>query len=405
VRHTRENHANRKTISFNMKTIFLILIVSILNVSCGSDSSGKYTYHRPENTNDGINVGSLNEVNIDSALLFKAMNKIHKNNKEVHSMLIYKDNKLVFEEYFIGHKYKWDDPNHFGEEVSWKKSLPHQLMSVTKSITSACIGIAIDSGFIKSVHQSIFDYLPDYQHLNKDGKQKITIEHLLTMTSGLEWDEWASAYGSSNNDLIRLWTNCIDPIACILERQLISEPGTSFTYSGGNMIVLGEVLKNATNISIDKFSQMYLFEPLGIDSSEWVDRFENGVIYAGGGIKITPRDMLKIGVTYLNNGVWNGKEIISKQWINKSANSFPCNKGINIPGEDSGLNGYSYSWWINQFSFSGEKIDVYFALGWGGQRIMVIPEINTVIVLTAGNYVSEVNQFKVLQKYVIPAIK
>lgn len=355
--------------------------------------------------NDGLEVGSLDEAGIDSILIMKGMNKLHKNNKEVHSMLIYKDDQLVFEEYFWGHTYKQDAPNHYGDKVRWNKSMSHQIMSVTKSITSACIGIAINKGLIKSVHQSIFDYLPDYQHLNKGGKQKITIEHLLTMTAGLEWDEWSSPYGNSDNDLIGLFLKCEDPISCILERPLISEPGTNFVYSGGNMIVLGEIIKSAANMSIDKFSRLYLFGPLGIDSSEWVDRFENGVIYAGGGIKITPRDMLKIGVTFLNNGVWDGKEIMSTQWINKSATSFPCNQGIDIPGEDSGKNGYSYSWWIKQFSILGQSIDVYYALGWGGQRTLVIPELKSVIVLTGGDYTSEVNQFEILQKYIVPGIK
>ena len=168
------------------KTILLISILSLLLVSCQSEPSIQYTYRQPESINDGFDVGSLDEVNIDSVLIEKAVNDIKQGKyKEVHSMLIFKDDKLVFEEYFQGHKYQWDAPKHHGELVIWDRTMLHDIKSDTKSITSTCIGIAIDKGFIESVHQSIFDYLPEHQQLNTDGKDKITIEHLLTMTSGL----------------------------------------------------------------------------------------------------------------------------------------------------------------------------------------------------------------------------
>ncbi|GAI75741.1 unnamed protein product, partial [marine sediment metagenome] len=200
-----------------------------------------------------------------------------------NSMLIFKDNKLVFEEYFEGHKYKWDAPKHHGELVTWDRTMLHDVKSVTKSITSTCIGIAVDKGFIESVHQSIFDYLPEHQHLNTDGKDKITIEHLLTMTSGLEWNEWGAPLSSPANDIVGLWfPPCEDPITCVLQRPLVDEPGTSFTYNGGGMNVLGEIIKNATGMNIDEFSGKYLFEPLETDSFDWWQRFENGVIEASG---------------------------------------------------------------------------------------------------------------------------
>jgi CubicO group peptidase (beta-lactamase class C family) len=378
--------------------------INEVSVSCTSDPTSQYIYKIPENIDDGLEVGSLDEVNIDPALIEKAVNKIRCGKyKEVHSMLIFKDNKLVFEEYFKGHKYKWDAPKHHGELVTWDRDILHSIMSDTKSITSACIGIAIDKGLIKSVHQSIFDYLPEHQHLNTDGKDKITTEHLLTMTSGLEGDEWSAPYSSSDNPATGIWFTYKDPITYILERPLIDEPGTSFSYFGGNMIVLGEIIKNAAKMTIEEFSGKYLFEPLGIDSFNWSLKFENGVIETAGGLKITPRAMVKIGATFLNKGVWNGKQIISKQWVEKSATSFPGNNGINIPGEDSGRVGYSYSWWTKQYSNSGKRINMFYAGGWGGQHIMVLPELNTVVVFTGGNYLTKRPPFKILKKYVIPA--
>jgi len=185
---------------------------------------------------------------------------------------------------------------------------------------------------------------------------------------------------------------------------LIDEPGTSFRYYGGNQIVLGGIIENSTQMDIDEFSATYLFKPLGIDSFNWWVRFESGVIEAAGGIKMTSRDMVKIGVTYLNNGIWNGKRIISEQWVEKSANSYRGNKGINVPGTDKKNVGYSYSWWTKTFSDSGKGIYMFYAAGWGGQNIFIFPELNAVVVTTGGTYTSSTKTFTLLEKYIIPAL-
>ncbi|MFC2024013.1 serine hydrolase domain-containing protein [Chloroflexota bacterium] len=378
------------------------LLLSLLLISCQSAPSVQYNYQPPEDINDGLDVGTLEEVNIDSGLMEKLVNEINRGKyDEVHSLLIVKDNKLAFEEYFPGHKFQWDAPKAHGELVNWDKSMKHMIMSDTKSITSVCIGIAIDEGFIGSVHQSMFDYLPEYQYLNTDGKDKITIEHLLTMTSGLKWDEWNAPPNSEENDIAALWFySSNDPMTSILKMPLTDTPGTSFTYSGGNMIILSEIIKSASGMNLGMFSEQYLFQPLGIGSAYW-DQFENGVIDGAGGLHLSPRDMAKIGVTFLNNGFWDGKRIISEQWVNKSATSFPGNDGINVPGTDERNTGYSYTWWTKSFS---DSVDIYYAGGWGGQLIIVTPELNTVIVLTGGNYEDKVRIFDILTNYVIPAI-
>jgi len=384
------------------KTILFISILSFLFVSSKSNPSPQYTYHPPENVSDGIDVGSLTEVNIDSVLIVKAVNTIHQGiYKEIHSMLIYRDGKLVFEEYFKGHEFEYDRPDHHGELVTWDRTMVHDVMSVTKSITSACVGIAIENGFIESVHQSIFDYFPEYQHLNKDGKGKITIEHLLTMTSGLQGNEWLVPYSNPKNDIIMTF-QAEDPIAYILNKPLLHEPGEYFQYYGGANFILGEIVKNALKMNLDEFSGKYVFEPLGIASYYW-SQLNNDVIDAAGGVEITPRDMTKIGVTFLNKGYWNGKQILSEQWIDKSATSFPGNSWMNNWDDHWGLKGYSYSWWTHQFVKSSKRIQMYYAAGWGGQYIMVIPDLNTVVVFTGGNYTSYRPPFEILKKYIVPA--
>jgi CubicO group peptidase (beta-lactamase class C family) len=162
------------------------------------------------------------------------------------------------------------------------------------------------------------------------------------MTSGLEWNEWALPYSNLKNDAIMSFL-VEDPIIFVLNKPLIDEPGKSFNYAGGSNILLGEIIKNATKMNIDEFSGKYLFEPIGIAPYYWL-RYKNGVVEAAGSIKITPRDMTKIGVTFLNKGDWNSKQIISEQWVDKSTASFPGNSWNNNWDDYWGLKGYSYSW-------------------------------------------------------------
>jgi len=293
--------------------IFKLAILSLLLVSCDHfKTTAQYTYKAPEAVNDGIEVGTLDEANMNTGIIEAAVSEIYRGRYSgIHSMLIYKDGRLVLEEYFPGHKYQWDAPYHLGEWVNWDRDMNHHLMSSTKSVTSALIGIAIDQGFIESVQQSIFDYLPEHGHLSAGGKEHITIEHLLTMTSGLEWREWSAPYSSYENPCIGIWVQEKDPISFILEMPLVDQPGTHFNYSTGNMQVLGEIIRHATDMPIDAFSQKYLFEPLAIDSADWALQYENGV--DANNLRLTPRAMSKIGATFLNKGTWNGLRIVSEQ--------------------------------------------------------------------------------------------
>ncbi|NAS13040.1 serine hydrolase domain-containing protein [Poritiphilus flavus] len=383
--------------------VFLTLL--LLFLGCQSQTKDSYVYNPPPELADDLQTGTLTEVGLDSVPIIKAVNKIGAGRfGEIHSLLLYKEGKLVLEEYFPGHIYQWDGPRHHGKLVNWDRDMSHSIMSDTKSITSVCIGVAVDKGFIADVDQSIFDYLPEHQHLARDGKEHLTIEHLLTMTPGLEWEEWNAPYSSLENPIIGIWYSEMDPVSHILSGNLVRAPGSGFAYYGGSQILLGEILKNATGMPIDEFSQQYLWEPLNIENANWSVRFENGVIESAGGLKLKPRDMLKVGITYLDEGVWNGEQIVSSAWVAKSRIPYKSNTGIKVPGETSRKQGYSYSWWINPLEHQGEQIEAYHAGGWGGQKIIVIPPLKTVIVFTGGNYTGRVPQFRIVEKYLLPAI-
>jgi CubicO group peptidase (beta-lactamase class C family) len=250
----------------------------------------------------------------------------------------------VFEEYFGGHDYQWDAPGFHGAWTDWDRNTPHNVHSVGKSITSACVGITIDEGFIAGVDEPIVTYLPDHDRLLTGGKEEITIEHLLTMTSGLAWDEWGSSYDSGENDAIALWLDCADPVTCILDKPLEHEPGSIFTYSGGNMVLLGEIIKNATGLDIEDFATRYLFEPLDIDPPAW-SRYDNGVADTNDQ-RLTPRAMVTIGATYLNDGVWDGQQVIPPDWVTAAPRRTRGTRGpttscapsrpTTTPGDDAG---------------------------------------------------------------------
>jgi CubicO group peptidase (beta-lactamase class C family) len=388
-----------------MKLIVLFLILC-LTTKCEKDFSGQYPYIPPEALNDGVNVDSFKNVGIDENMIRKAVGRIdHGKYGEIHSMLIYKDDKLVFEDYFDGHQYQWDAPGHYGNYVTWNKKMTHCIHSDTKSIVSLCIGIAIDKGFINNVQQSIFDYLPNHQDYNTNNKEYVTIEHLLTMTSGFRWEEWGRSLGSVENDQIGIWFWEDGPMNYVLSRDLVAVPGTRFNYSGGDIQILVEILKNATGMPLDEFSVEYLFEPLGITSFDWWLKFPNGgEIQGAGGLKLTSRDMIKVGAMMLNKGRWNGKLIISEDWVSKCTIPYKGNTGIKIPGEDLGKVGYSYTWWTKDFTYKDESISMFFAVGWGGQKIIVMPDLDMVIVFTGANYDSKVHDFEIIERFILPSI-
>lgn len=389
-----------------MKTILIWLTLITLNTACEKDYLSLFPYEQPADINDGLETGTLEEVNMDESLVQEVVGRIEDGKfGEVHSILVYKDGLLVLEEYFAGHSYQWDAAGHKGGYTTWDRTTQHCIHSDTKSITSLCIGIAIDKGFINSVDQSIFDYLPDHQYFKSNDKEYITIEHLLTMNSGLQWDEWGVSLGSIENDQIGIWFWEDGPMDYVLSKDFAAEPGSRFNYSGGDIQILAEILENATGMPLDDFSEKYLFEPLGISSFDWWLNFPSGgQIQAAGGLKITPRDMIKIGAMMLNNGMWNGEQIISEEWVQQCQEPFPGNSGIKIPGEDLGRVGYSYTWWTKDFTFNRQQINMYFAVGWGGQKIIIIPDLDMVVSFTGANYTSKVHQLEILEKYILEAL-
>jgi CubicO group peptidase (beta-lactamase class C family) len=377
--------------------ILLFLIFWVL--SCGKDESvnpSAYTYRIPEETGDGWQTASLEAAGINRQTVSEAIDRInHKFYQNVHGILIAKDGKLVFEEYFSG-----EDLDITHRELplvskTFDRNTLHYQASVTKSVTSALFGMAIDKDLINSVDDPLFSYLPECADLKSAEKDKITLAHTLAMASGIPWDESSYPYSDSRNDMMAMM-NSNDPIRFILSKNLVASPGTRFIYNSGTTNVLGDIVRRKSGLLLTEFARQHLFNPLGISDYSWM-RFPrvNTLTFASGGLYLRPRDMAKFGLLYLQKGLWGGNQIISEEWVDESTR-----KHIAI---DSYWD-YGYQWWLRTYHASSRDYKSFAARGWGGQYIFVFPSLEMVVVFTGGNYSTPEPVDEILTRFILPAV-
>jgi CubicO group peptidase (beta-lactamase class C family) len=269
----------------------------------------------------------------------------------IKSIVVSKNDNIIKEQYF----------NSSGPNIA------HDVRSVTKTVTALLIGIAIDKGFISSVDEEIGQYIaPIIGEISAD-KSQLKIKHLLTMSSGLEWNEWgnyAGYYNEYNN-----WWRSSDQITYLLNRNFAQLPGSYFNYNSAGSHLLSIIVSQATGMSTEDFAKQFLFEPLEINFGGWI-KDKRGYNNGGAGLSITPYDMQKIGSLLLNKGMYKNKRIVSEKWINELTS-------FHISTRDANLfsNGYGYQTWLWD-----NCINSYFdAMGYGGQFILVVPTKKLVI--------------------------
>ncbi len=372
-----------------------LLLVALL-AACGRAS---FTYQEPADLGDGWPTAELSDVGLDSGPFVDLVNQAAADeDRAVHGILVAKGGTLVLEEYFAGYRFDYDDPQFRGDPVEFDESTRHNLMSITKAVTGALVGIAVDEGLIAGIDEPVVDYFNNDDDLGDGTKGRITVEHLLTMTSGLEWNEWdVPLTDTDNNDLIQLFI-VDDPIEYILANPVVHEPGTYWYYSGGDVNLLGEFFERSTGTSIDDFARTHLFEPLGITDYTW--RYINpDIVYTSGELEMRPRDLAKFGWLYLNDGQWNGAQVIPSAWIDDS-----IREHVSIPGRAADGDGYGYQWFIQSYEHKGTMIDAVIRTGWGGQALALFPGLDTVVVLTGGDYVLRSQVSELISRYVVPAI-
>lgn len=317
----------------------------------------------PKARNDGWITGPIAAVSEHTASLGQLVDSIEADAlTNVHSVLVAHRGTLVYENYFNG----------------FHADLSHDQRSAAKSVGSAMIGIAIEDGVLKNVDDSLYDYLPAaYQATKDDQKAKITLAHLLTMSSGLDAVDFGTDHvGQATEDN---YQNSPDWLETVLTAPMISEPGEECYYGSANPFLLGVALSTALDVPLDDYLHNRLFAPLGIHNYT-IPVDTRSRPYFGGGTYLIPRDMLKFGELYRNGGVWNGERILSQAWIDESFDHHT------VLANTNDKNGYGYLFWHHTYSFGDRRVKAVEARGAGGQYISIIPELELVVVITSGNY-------------------
>src|SRR5258707_6795277 len=270
-------------------------------------------YQRPPTLNDGWQAANAESLGVDSAALGRLTATIRGwPELGVHAILIERSGHLIYESYFDGFDERWGQP--LGR-VSMTATSKHDLRSITKSVVSALTGIALSEGAIKSLDQPVTEWFPEFLELNTPDRRRVTLAHVLAMTSGLKWNEEVP-YSNPLNDEIRM-TRDARPLHYALSVPFALDPGTDFNYNGGLTQVMAAVIERATKTPIEDYARAKLFEPLGITDVEWVGDLA-GMPAAASGLRLRPRDLAKFGSLYLHGGRWNSKQVVPEDWVARS---------------------------------------------------------------------------------------
>jgi CubicO group peptidase (beta-lactamase class C family) len=330
----------------------------------------------PTALDDGWTIAAPENVGLDGARLCGIRARLKEMEADVHSVIIIRHGRLVFEQYFSGYDEPWGQD---GGQHTFDATTKHDMRSASKSVISLLIGIAIDHKLIANADEPVIKFFPEYADVKSPGWDQITLRHLLTMSSGMQWDE-NRGWTDPKNDEPHLGSEP-DPIRYILSKPVAKPPDALWTYNGGSTDLLGNVLERVSGKPLDAFAREALFQPLGITDAEWMNYPKNGKVAAAAGLRLRPRDAAKIGQLVLDRGAWNGKEIVSADWIAQSVR--PRFQAI---GYFSGLFFYGQQWWMGRSIVDGSEVKWIAAMGSGGQRIFIVPDRDLVVMTTSGLY-------------------
>jgi CubicO group peptidase (beta-lactamase class C family) len=297
----------------------------------------------------------------------------------LHGVVVVRRGRLVLERYFE------DEDSARGDNlgrVAFSADTLHDMRSVSKGIVGLLYGIALEHGKVPSPEAPLFSAFPEYADLATAGQEKLTIHHVLTMTLGTDWDESSLPYSNPANSEIAM-DLAPDRYRYVLERPVVREPGKRWTYCGGATALLGRIIVKCTGKPLHDFAREALFDPLGLGPTEWLSD-DKGQPYAASGLRMTPRDLARVGVMMAGGGTAGGMHVVPAQWLER------CTTAMVSVDE---LRRYGYQWYVADIAY-GEPLGwavrnlerMWMALGEGGQRLFVLPELQLVVAITAGNY-------------------
>jgi len=293
----------------------------------------------------------------------------------LHVLLVSVGGKLVFEHYGKGADEKRGQP--LGT-VTFGPKVLHDLRSVSKSVVGLLYGIALAEGKVPAPDASLYAQFPDYAGLAKQpGRDKITVTHALSMSMGLEWDESSVPYSDPRNSETQM-DAAPDRYRFVLERKIVDEPGATWTYCGGATALLGRLIARGTGGTLQAYARRVLFEPLGFGPAEWATG-RDGEPIAASGLRLLPVDMLKVGQLVLGRGKWQDKQIVSVDWLRQS-----LTPKVVLPDGRR----YGYHWYLGQHAVgTPQRMEPWFGgIGWGGQQLLVFPNLDLVVGINCGNY-------------------
>ncbi|MGR5062408.1 serine hydrolase domain-containing protein [Photobacterium sp. DNB22_13_2] len=312
--------------------------------------------------------------------------------KKVQSLLIARNGKLVFEQYYPVRSSADGTPMPMYFPPS--PDTYHQMRSVTKTITSTLIGNLLYQQAIPSKDISLFDYYQDEVVADTVRKQPITIRHALDFNSGLDWNEW----GAYPSDAMEMWLSK-DPYQYIFYKPMAYQVSEVCVYQGAMSVLLGGVVEKITGMSLRQYAEQALFHPLGISHYDWFAHEVTGEYLGSSGLYLRSRDLAKLGQLYLNKGVWNGLRIFTEEWAEaslKPKGKFWTNKAIE----------YGHNWWFPFITVDGERLTIAGMRGFGGQEMFIIPELKLVITMTSGAFIGQDEDypFELIVDYILPSL-
>jgi CubicO group peptidase (beta-lactamase class C family) len=293
----------------------------------------------------------------------------------LHALLVGRGSTTVFEHYGRGRDQSW------GRElgtVVFAPDVPHDLRSVSKSVVGLIYGIALAAGKVPPPQAKLYDQFPEYADLaQQPGRDRLTVQHVLSMTLGFEWDEFTIPYGRPGNSENAMEA-APDRFRFILERPIVDEPGVRWIYCGGATALLGRLIAKGTGEELLTYCRRVLFDPLDVGPAEWA-RGKDGEPRAASGLRLLPRDMLKVGQLVLAGGAWNGKQIVPPDWVARATTPM-----LAIDGNRS----YGYHWYMGEAAAGTPPRSHHWVagIGWGGQRLFVLPGLDLVVAINCGNY-------------------